>query len=76
MADKIIRLTAEEQMIYTTLGARIHSKRVAKGITQQDLADELGMTRSNLANIECGNQGVPVHVGVRICRILKMKLME
>lgn len=69
-------MTDDEKLIYVTLGARIASKRAAKGITQADLAEEMGMSRANLANIEAGRQGVLVHVAIKIAQRLKMKLVE
>lgn len=71
-----IPLNEEERLIYVVLGARIASKRRAKGITQEDLADGLGMSRASLANIETGRQGVLLHVAIRICDRLKMKVVS
>lgn len=39
------------------LGQRIHKFRVARGFTQQQLADELDMERSAISNYETGSKG-------------------
>lgn len=40
-------------------GAAIQAARLAAGLTQQQLADIAGLTRSSLANIEAGRQRTP-----------------
>jgi transcriptional regulator with XRE-family HTH domain len=37
-------------------GQRLNTARVAVGITQTQLAERLGLTRSSIANIEAGRQ--------------------
>lgn len=44
--DKILRL----------IGERVRSFRTAAGMTQDDLADMIGYTRSSIANVEAGRQ--------------------
>lgn len=40
-------------------GAAIQAARLAAGLTQQQLADIAGLTRSSIANTEAGRQRVP-----------------
>lgn len=47
--------------IYKDLGGRIRGLRKAFGLTQDQLAKEVGISRASLANIEAGRQQVLVH---------------
>lgn len=51
-----------EELVYEEMGKRIRKARNSKEITQQALADLLGLTRTSVTNIEKGNQKIPVHV--------------
>lgn len=44
--------------IYATLGKAIARLRAKSGMTQQNLADALGISRASVANIERGEQRV------------------
>ena len=52
----------ELELVYRALGTRIQIIRAAIGMTQDDLAREIGQTRPSLANIEGGKQRIPMHV--------------
>jgi transcriptional regulator with XRE-family HTH domain len=41
-----------------TIGARIRSARIAKDLTQVDLAAAIGVSRAHLTNVEGGNGGL------------------
>lgn len=56
------------------LGRRIIGTRTAAGITQQQLADFIGLGRSSVANIEAGRQRVPVTTLIKIARRLEVSL--
>lgn len=43
---------------WVTFGATIREARVARGLTQTELGDMLGVTRSTIANVESGRQHV------------------
>ena len=47
--------------IYCQIGARIVELRKARGMTQGELADAVGMSRPALANIEAFRQRVMIH---------------
>jgi transcriptional regulator with XRE-family HTH domain len=42
-------------------------------VTQQQLADQAGLTRSSIANVEAGRQRVPLHVLAAIALALKVE---
>lgn len=47
--------------IYRNLGTRIRDLRKSLGLTQDQLAKQVGISRASLANIEGGRQQVLVH---------------
>jgi transcriptional regulator with XRE-family HTH domain len=49
---------ANERDFYRELGLRISSARKRAELTQQDLADEVDLSRTSITNIENGNQPV------------------
>jgi transcriptional regulator with XRE-family HTH domain len=58
--------------IYVALGKSIRHWRNQRGWTQQELADELGYSRPQIANIELGNSGVSLHVVYDIASLLRV----
>lgn len=58
------------------LGLRIKELRLARKIKQCDLADMLGMERSNLTRIESGKQRPTDENLEKIAKILDVKLPE
>ena len=59
---------------YVALGANLARARIAAELTQQDVADSLGMTRAAVCNVEGGLQGMPVHRLVEWSELLCVKL--
>ena len=55
---------------YSAVGQRIVVARKARGLTQEALALKMNMSRPAIANIERGAQRLPLHVAVRLKRIL------
>lgn len=47
--------------LYKRIGSTIKVMRRALGLTQQQLANQLGISRASLANIETGRQRILVH---------------
>ena len=66
-------LAAANQVIaqlYTRIGEHIKLAREQRGISQQDVASAVGLSRSAVANVESGRQRAPVHVLVAACQAL------
>lgn len=59
-----------------TVGENIKRIREAKGMTQEDLAQMLGVTSSNVSQIESGERGLSIEKGVLIADALGVSLME
>lgn len=53
---------------------RMKASRAAKGLTQQDLADAVGVTRQTIVAIEKGDYNPTVRLCVDICRTLGVTL--
>lgn len=58
------------------LGKRIKELRISKGIKQCELADLLGMERSNLTRIESGKQRPSDEYLEKIAKILNIEIQE
>jgi transcriptional regulator with XRE-family HTH domain len=56
--------------LYPTIGAQLRDLRDQRGLTQQQVAKTIGLTRSSIANIERGTQHLPLHNWVAICQTL------
>lgn len=60
--------------IYADIGANVRRMREALGMTQQGLAHRIGFLRTSVANIENGNQRVPLDVLAEIAAALGVPL--
>lgn len=49
------------EVCYVQFGAKVRAMREAIGITQDDLAKRIGLTRTSVVNIESGKQRVLLH---------------
>lgn len=49
---------------------KLKSARAAMGLTQQDLADAVGVTRQTIVAIEKGDYNPTVKLCIQICRVL------
>lgn len=57
--------------VYTALAEVIRNLRFSAGMTQEDTAKALGMSRPSLANIETGRQRVYLDDVFNMARVLK-----
>lgn len=69
----------DEVRLYKVLGERIRAQREGvtgsrRKMTQAELAQEVGLERTSITNIERGNQKVPLHVLYRICAVLQVSV--
>jgi len=58
---------------YRTFGIKLRQARQAAGLTQEVLAERVGLSRPSIANIERGNQQVPLHMLASFASVLGKK---
>lgn len=59
---------------YEQVGVLLKSARQSAGLTQEQLADGLGLTRASVANLEAGRQRVPVHTLLAAADVVGVEL--
>lgn len=50
------------QRFYTEFGRLLREKRIAGKLTQQAVAERVGLNRTSVTNIELGKQHIPLHM--------------
>lgn len=50
----------------------LKKERTEKGLTQQELADKIGVVRQTISNIECGSMRPSVEVAKLISSVLEI----
>jgi transcriptional regulator with XRE-family HTH domain len=61
---------------YRQLGRRIQRARLRQGLTQEELAKLIGLSRTSMVNVERGRQKVLAHTLIKLGRVLKVSLEE
>lgn len=64
------------ELVYAKLGARVKAFRRIKGMTQEDLAELLGLERASVANMETGRQRIYIHYVTALAKIFSVKETE
>ena len=72
----MIRGTWRECDLLHKIGRRVRAARMDAGMTQQELADRVLLSRPSIANLEGGNQEVPVTRLALIARVLGLDLAD
>ncbi|MEO8608830.1 MAG: helix-turn-helix transcriptional regulator [Chloroflexota bacterium] len=62
----------DDNALYKSIGERVKAHRTQIQVTQKQLADEIGVERTSITNIESGLQKLPIHQLYRICQALKV----
>ena len=60
------------ESLYPALGLKIRRLRNQRGWTQQELADAVGYTRPQVANVELGNSRISIHMVYDIAEVLRI----
>ena len=71
-----MKLKAADQLFYRQFGQLLAEIRRKKAMSQELLADELGLSRTSITNIEKGRQPIQLHSLYRIARRLEVELKE
>lgn len=64
------------EAIYTRLGRELKRVRRDRRLTQEDLADRVGLGRTSIVNIEKGEQRIYVHTLLDLARALQVSPAE
>jgi len=64
------------EQLYEAIGDRIRAARVRARVTQTELGERVGLTRSSIANIEAGRQRAMVHTLLQVADALETSLPE
>lgn len=67
-------MDVHDKQLYEFLGARIRERRHSLQMTQAYLAQQVGLLRSSIANIEAGRQRITVHVLYHLCEVLGLDM--
>ena len=62
----------KDSALYLHIGRCLRNARRALDLQQSEVAKALGMTRTSIVNIECGNQALPIHRLYEFCKVLKL----
>lgn len=57
--------------VYADFGMRVRKRRAELGLTQSVLAEQIGLTRASIANIEAGRQTVLLHQFIDLVHALE-----
>jgi len=61
---------------YALVGSKVRSARLAAEISQEFLANKVGLTRSSVANLEAGRQRIALHLFAAIAHSLNKDTCE
>lgn len=67
-------ITPDQKRFYDELGRVFFSARIRKGYEQEDVAQHLGMSRSNYSNIERGTQRIYGHHMIKLIAFLDISV--
>jgi transcriptional regulator with XRE-family HTH domain len=70
LSPSTVAVSPEEQRFFKDLGSRIAELRKEQGLTQQALADALGLAQQVVASYEIGRRRVPVSALPALARAL------
>lgn len=62
-----------EDSLYKEIGRRIKEFREERGITQQEISDNIHLSRTSITNIEAGRQKIQIHILYQIATLLKVE---
>jgi transcriptional regulator with XRE-family HTH domain len=62
--------------IYEFLGSKIRKYRNKAGLSQEELGNQLSLTRGSIAKMEAGTQSIYVHSLYKIAKIFGIKITE
>ena len=70
------QMTPEDKQLYQTLGQRIAQTRKVQGLTQTQVAEQLGISQQTLAHYEVGRLRIAISTLVPLAEILHSSVDE
>lgn len=64
----------EQGKLYKLLGENVRKYRSQLGLTQEQLADKIELTRTSVVNIERGKQNTPLHLLLTMAEVFNITL--
>jgi len=64
----------DENLLYNMIGTTIKQQRRKAEMTQEQLADAVGVLRTSITNIEAGRQKPPLHLLYEVCIALGVEV--
>lgn len=69
-------MNVDERELYRTVGRQLRERREKLKLSQHTIADDVGVQRTSITNIESGRQKPPLHLLYSICLALKIELAD
>lgn len=69
-------LPADEASLYQKIGERLSQHRRSQGLSQEQIATIVGLSRAGVANIEAGRQRLSVYLLLRLANAVKASIHE
>jgi transcriptional regulator with XRE-family HTH domain len=66
----------EKNDLYRVIGKQIKAKRQENSLKQENLAAEIKLTRSSIAQIEAGKQAPSIFLLYQLCDVLKISVFD
>jgi transcriptional regulator with XRE-family HTH domain len=63
---------SSRRAVYQVVGSKIREQRVKLGLTQEELAAQVGLSRSSITNVEQGRQTILLHQFLEIAQALEI----
>jgi DNA-binding XRE family transcriptional regulator len=69
-------MNVDERELYRIVGRQLRERREKLKLSQNTIADDVGVQRTSITNIESGRQKPPLHLLYSICLALKIELAD
>lgn len=68
--------TFEKEKVANEFGVFVREARERKGMTQYEIAEQLGVSRSYYTMIEAGNREIYFTLAINICAVLDLNIND
>jgi transcriptional regulator with XRE-family HTH domain len=68
--------TPDVVKLYAVIGERLAKQRDRKGLSQEDLADQIGLSRASITQAESGQQRLPLQALYLIAAVLGVAIAD